>query len=197
MSSKKNKRIKPNKVSQFNWSYVVLGLLVLYWGVFSNTSKEIPHALIQLKVEMSSDMLEVKEKNDYRYSYFQVKEYPVEFIILIGSISPDINSKISDLRAGQKLDLKIKDSDFTELNNAETEVVVHELSAYGKTLFTAKEFQNNRALYDKRYWVLALFLGSMLLLNGFFSISSNTNLIIGGSAFLAVILMRVFQFGLY
>lgn len=185
-----------NKKPKLNWYFLIAGTLILYFGLTTNQTKE-QIELKKISVELNKEIINVKGRRktvDYR---FWVREYKNRFVILNGSISGGKHEKISNLNGGELLDVYISNADFANLNNIKKDITVRGLYLEGKPLLTTIEFYNNRDLYKLRLKTFSVFISIMLIINGLIKIPRKTNYLIIGIFGIAILVMRVFEIGIY
>ena len=113
------------------------------------------------------------------------------------SVSKGKGDAVENLTQGQKVDLLIDLSDFKKLSEGKKDIAVIGLSLNGDSLLTQDEFYQNRESYKIRQRISAFFLAFMLFLNGFGMISRKVNYITIGIFIGAIIIMRIFETGIY
>ncbi|MHC1778340.1 MAG: hypothetical protein AB9834_23265 [Lentimicrobium sp.] len=185
------------KNSHFNWYFVLAGALMLYFGISAYNRTERVQSTTRLGVELSTDVINVGGRREYRDYKFFAKEYKCLFILLNGSISRNRHKDISELKVGQKAEITIESSDLDYLNSKEAEVTVLGISVNGTSLLTARDWKINRGKYKTRILILAIFTGVLLLLNGLTSIPSKVNYVLVGLFAGIFIFLRVFDLLLY
>lgn len=185
------------KKSNTNWYFLIAGAFLLYLGLSKNKSSIINTPSKSIIVELSKDIVNVKgytNKIDYK---FWTKEYPNQFNILDGSISRGGHESISNLKGGQKVEILVSELDYSELDKAKKGITVMGIALNGKTLMSESEFSKNRGSYKNRLTIFSAFIGLMLLINGLTVVSKKVNYALVGIFAGAILIMRVFEIGLY
>jgi hypothetical protein len=182
--------------SNSNWYFLLAGFIILYFGLTNN--KTTQHSeLKKLTVELYKDIANVKGRRSSVDYTFWTKEYKNQFNILDGSIARGKHETISNLKKGQKVNLYISTSDFENLSDEKEEITVIGISLSGNPLMTQDEFYHNRDLYKVRMMIFCVFAALMLILNGLIKIPNKINSIIIGTFLGSIILMRIFEVGIY
>ncbi len=182
--------------SNFNWYFLLAGVLILYFGLNNNQSTDKP-SLEKIRVELYKDITNVKGRKSSVDYKFWTNEYKNQFNILNGSISNGKHQAIADLKGGQVIELFITTTDFKNLPDSHKDIDVIGISQNGTPLVTTKEFYHNRDLYKARLKIFSVFVSIMLLLNGLTHIQSKWNYLIIGAFIGLVITMKIFEIGIY
>ncbi len=180
-----------------NWYFALAGALITYFGITTYNRTERVQSTTGLGVELSTDVINVGGRREFRDYKFFTKEYKCLFILLNGSISRNRHQEISELKSGQKAEIMIESSDLDYLNSKAAEVTVLGISVNGTSLLSDEEFEINRGKYKTRLFILAIFSGALLLLNGLISIPSKVNYVLVGLFAGTFIFLRVFDLLLY
>ncbi|MBL7915544.1 MAG: hypothetical protein JNL49_10915 [Bacteroidia bacterium] len=182
--------------SNLNWYFLVVGIFILYISLTNNqTNRETE--LKKITVELYKDITLVKGRKSSVEYKFWTKEYNNQFNILNGSISKGKHEAISNLKGGQLVDLYISPSEFENLSHETENITVEGISLNGIFLMTQAEFYRNRELYKFRLEIFSVFTALMLLLNGLIKIPKKINYIIIGVFIGSIIIMRIFEIGIY
>lgn len=168
----------------------------MYVGLTQNSTFD-QSELKEITVELNKDIINVKGRRSSIDYKFWTKNYKNQFNILNGSITAGKHEAIANLKAGQKVDLLISSSDFGNLSEGKEDITIKGISLNGNPLMTKEEYYHNQKLYEIRLEIFSLFTSLMLLLNGLAKIPSKINYIISGIFIGAVIIMRIFEFGIY
>ena len=182
--------------SNFNWYFLLAGILILYFGLSNNQSTN-QSGLEKVTVALDKDIINVKGRRrslDYK---FWTKEYKNQFNILKGSITRGKHEAISDLKSGQVVELYITTADLNNLSNGKEDIDIIGISQNGILLMTTDEFYHNRDLYKVRLKIFSVFTALMLMLNGLTHIPKKINYIIIGTFIGAIIIMRIFEIVIY
>jgi len=185
------------KKSSINWYFLIAGAIILYFGLSKSKSSEQNIQSRPITVELSKDIINVKgrkSKIDYK---FWTKEYQNQFNIIDGSITRGKHESISNLKGGQKVELLIRELDFTELGKSQKDITVKGISLNGNSLMSEAEFNKNRSAYKDRLTIFSVFGGLMLLINGLTLVPKKINYALVGVFGGAILIMRIFEFGLY
>ena len=181
---------------ELNWYFLIAGLISLFYGLKINQKIQRSESK-RITVELKNDITTVKGRQraaDYR---FLTEEYDNQFVILKGSVTADKHEDISNLRGGQIIDLYISNSDFQNLSNKKENIIVVGVSVLGYDLMSKDEYYHNQEMYNLRLKIFSILIALMLLLNGLAKIPEKINYIIVGCIFGAIILMRIFEIGIY
>jgi hypothetical protein len=192
----KNTEKLTKQKSNSNWYFLLAGFIILYFGLTNNKSTQHSE-LKKLTVELYKDIANVKGRRSSVDYTFWTKEYKNQFNILDGSIARGKHETISNLKKGQKVDLYISTSDFENLSDEKEEITVIGISLFGNPLMKQSEFYHNRDLYKVRMMIFCVFAALMLMLNGLIKIPNKINYIIIGTFLGSIILMRIFEVGIY
>jgi len=181
----------------FNFILIAFGILIVFFGIKQITSKPKGDitTLKFIKVELSSDVLLIKgseNPNDYK---FWIKEHEALFVIKDGGVTGNNRERISKLKKGEIIQIKI--SNFEQLSDKLAEIPVYGLVHSGQALLTIEDYIKNRIEYKKKLGVVMIFIGLMFLLNGIYLIRKKYNVIIISIFIMALIIMKVMNFGLY
>jgi hypothetical protein len=182
--------------SSLNWYLLIAGILVLYSGL-SNKTSQSSSRLRMITVELSEDIINIKGRRTSSDYKFWANKYPNQFNILNGSISRGKREPISNLKKGQEIQIWISEKAYVSLGKENTKIAVRGISLNGKSLMSQNEYLKNRKMYKMRLKVIAIFTGIMLLINGLDLVSSKANYLIIFTFLGAIILMKIFDFGLY
>jgi hypothetical protein len=192
----KNTEKLTKQKSNSNWYFLLAGFIILYFGLTNNKSTQHSE-LKKLTVELYKDIANVKGRRSSVDYTFWTKEYKNQFNILDGSIARGKHETISNLKKGQKVDLYISTSDFENLSDEKEEITVIGISLFGNPLMKQSEFYHNRDLYKVRMMIFCVFAALMLILNGLIKIPNKINSIIIGTFIGSIILMKIFEVGIY
>jgi hypothetical protein len=182
--------------SNFNWYFLIAGILILYSGL-SNNQLTKQSELQKITVELYKDITNVKGRRgsvDYK---FWTKEYKNQFNILNGSINRGKHESIANLKGGQIVDLFITTSDLEKLSVGKEDITVRGIKLYENSLMTTNEFYHNREMYRVRLKLFSVFTALMLILNGLTNIPKKLNYIIIGTFIGMIIVMRILGIGIY
>jgi hypothetical protein len=185
------------KKSNINWYFLILGIIILSLSLSSTSSNDLITPSKQITIELSKDIISVKgRKSEIDYKFW-TKAYQNQFNILNGSISRGKHKLISNLKEGQKLELIISKKDFHNLNHNYNNITVRGLSMNGTHLMSQNEFLNNRESYGQRIQIFSIFFATILIINALFKISKKINYILIGTFASTILIMRIFEFGIY
>lgn len=183
--------------SKTNWHFLILGIIILSLSLYNTSSKKPITPSKQITIELSKDIINVKgRKSEIDYKFW-TKAYHNQFNILKGSISSGKRKPISKLKEGQGLDVIISKNDFYNLNNTNKDITVRGLSINGTHLMSQSEFQNNRESYGQRIQIFSIFIAIMLIINALFKISKKINYLLVGIFASTILIMKIFEFGIY
>uniref|UniRef100_UPI00404AC662 hypothetical protein n=1 Tax=Fulvivirga sp. TaxID=1931237 RepID=UPI00404AC662 len=182
--------------SNFNWYFLLAGILVLYFGLTNNQSTK-QSSLEKITVKLDKDITNVKGRRSSVDYKFWTKEYNNQFNILNGSITRGQHEAIADLKGGQVVEVHIKTADLKNLSDGKEDIDIMGISKNGITLMTTDEFYHNRDLYKVRLKMISVFTALMLILNGLTNISRKINYIIIGTFIGAIIIMRMLEIVIY
>lgn len=182
--------------SNLNWYFLLAGIIILYFGL-SNYQTARQSELKKITVELYKDIINVKGRRSSVDYIFWTKEYKNRFNILNGSITRGKHEAIANLKGGQVVDLYITTSDFGNLSDGKENIRVEGIFLFGKPLMTQDEFYHNRELYKVRLMIFSVFTALMLILNGLTKIPNKMNYIIIGAFIVTIIIMRIFEIGIY
>ena len=171
------------------------GILILYFSL-SNNLQSKKTELQEITVELANDIASAKGRGTADYKFWTTT-FKNRFIILNASVPKEKTNAVENLRQGQKVNLLIKSSDFENLAEGKEDIAIIGLSLNGNSLMTQDDFYHNREMYKIRQRISALFLALMLFLNGFGMISRKVNYITIGIFIGAIIVMRIFEIGVY
>jgi hypothetical protein len=182
--------------SNFNWYFLIAGVLILYLGL-SNNQLTKQSKLQKITVELYKDITNVKGRRSSVDYKFWTKEYKNQFNILNGSINRGKHESIANLKGGQIVDLFITTSDLEKLSVGKEDITVRGINLYENSLMTTDEFYHNRELYRVRLKLFSVFTALMLILNGLTNIPKKLNYIIIGTFIGMIIIMRILGIGIY
>ena len=182
--------------SYFNWYFLIAGILILYFGL-SNNQTTRQSELKKITVELYKNITNVKGRRSSVDYKFWTKEYKNQFNILNGSITRGKHETVANLTGGQVVDLFIATSDLESLSDGKEDITVKGISLYGNPLMTTGEFYHNRGLYKFRLKIFSVFTALMLILNGLTKIPKKMNYMIIGAFIGTIIIMRIFEIGIY
>ncbi len=128
---------------------------------------------------------------------FWKNKYPNQFNILNGSITRGKHKPISELKKGQEIDIYITKKAYEDLGVDNKDIVVNGLNLGQTELMSQQEFFTNRKMYQQRLKIISIFTGVMLLLNGLALISNRLNYWLISIFVGAIVIMRIFEVGLY
>ena len=184
------------KKTELNWYFLVVGIFLLFLGFNNNRTNPITDST-KITVELKQDITSVKGRRgsiDYK---LWTKEYENQFNILKGSINRGNQESIAKLKKGQIIEMHISINDFHNLSNKNQSINVLAISLKGYYLLKEKDFYQNRKLYSLRLNIFLIFTSIMLIINGFKPIKTKTNYLIVGIFGGVIILMRIFEIGIY
>ncbi|MVO07753.1 hypothetical protein GOQ30_01080 [Flavobacterium sp. TP390] len=182
--------------SNLNWYFIIVGILIFYFGLTNNQETKQTE-LKKITVELYKDIIHVKGRKSSVDYKFWTKEYKNQFHILKGSITRGKHDVLSRLKGGQMVDLYLTPSDFENLSDAKEDITVIGISVQGNSLLSQDEFFHNQELYRLRLQIFSVFTALMLLLNGLTNIPKKVNYILIGTFTGAIIIMRIFEIGIY
>ena len=182
--------------SNFNWYFLLAGILILYFGLTNNQSIN-QSSLEKIRVELNKDITNVKGRRSSVDYKFWTKEYKNQFNILNGSITRGKHEEIAELKSGQVVELYITTADLKNLSDGKEDIDIMGISQNGIPLMTTDEFYHNRDLYKVRLKIFSVFTGLMLILNGLTNIPKKINYIIIGIFIGAIIIMRMLKIVIY
>lgn len=168
----------------------------MYFGL-SDTKSIKSSELEKITVELHEDIINVKGRTSSVDYKFWTKEYKNQFNILKGSISTGKYEAIANLKAGAVVELYIKTADLKKLSERKDDIDIIGISQNGTSLMTTDEFYHNRDLYKFRLKIFTVFIALMLILNGLINIKNKVNYIIIGTFVVTMIIMRIFEIGVY
>ncbi|MFB9077504.1 hypothetical protein ACFFLS_18570 [Flavobacterium procerum] len=182
--------------SSINWYFLLIGIIMLYLSLPDSNTSQQPE-LKKITVELFKDITTVKGSRSSVDYKLWTKNYNNQFNILNGSVTRGKNEAIENLKAGQIVDLLISSSSFENLSKGEEGITIRGISLNGNTLMAPEEFYQNRKVYKTRLTVFSLFTGLMLILHGLMKVPKKINYIIIGTFVGAIVIMRIFDVGIY
>lgn len=182
--------------SNFNWYFLLAGMLILYFGLANNQSID-QSSLEKIRVELYKDITRVKGRRSSVDYKFWTKEYKNQFNILNGSITRGKHEAIAELKGGEMVELYITTADLKKLSDGKEDIDIFGISQNGIHLMTTDEFRHNRNLYELRIKIFSVFIALMLILNGLTNIPKKINYLIIGVFMGAIIIMRMFEIVIY
>ncbi|MEO1513913.1 MAG: hypothetical protein AAFV95_02835 [Bacteroidota bacterium] len=185
-----------DKKWDINWYFVLCGFVILYYGLSNNLDTREQFAVRKISIELSRDVVNVKGRNPIDYKFW-CKQYDNQFKILNGSISTGKHRLIGNLKEGQVIDIFLSNMDFKKMGHSNSSVIVRGVTLNEEPLLSPSECKRNRFLYKTRLIIATVFGGLMFLLNGLVSIPREINCALVGALFGAILIMRIFEFGLY
>ena len=186
------------KKLSLNWYFLIVGAILLYIGLSSNKNSERVTHLRTITVELSKDIINVKGRHNRRIDYkFWTKEYANQFNILDGTITRGKSKPISNLKGGDKVELLISEVAFNELGTSTEDIIVKGLSLNGTALLSEVEFKKNNTAYGIRLSIFSVFLALMFLINGLTQVPKKINYVLVGVFGGVILIMRIFEFGIY
>ena len=102
--------------SNFNWYFLLAGILILYFGLTNNQSIN-QSSLEKIRVELNKDITNVKGRRSSVDYKFWTKEYKNQFNILNGSITRGKHEEIAELKSGQVVELYITTADLKKFKS--------------------------------------------------------------------------------
>jgi hypothetical protein len=193
---KKKKKSKFKKLkSDLNIPFLILGLLFLLFG-FIKSADINENKLQQMDVVLSTKMKSITGTRGL-YSYkFWTKKNNAEFVIERGiKISNDFKD-FMNLTENDVVTIRVDNNSYDFTDKLE-QIPIYSLEHNGKKFISLENFITDNKMYNLRYKIISLFGGIILLFNAFSLLKVRQTLVLIGLFFIAILIMRVFEFGIY
>jgi len=194
---KKKKKSKFKKIkSDLNIPFLILGVILIFIGIIKDGKEIDKNDLKQIKVVLNSNIHNITgTRTDYSYNFW-TKNENAEFRIARGIRISENFKDFLNLKENDTLTISIKKIDY-DLNDKSQIVPIYSLIHESTSYFNISEFNADSKSYDNRLRIFMLFGGILFLLNGLSILSIRHFFIIAGISIIAVIIMTLFEFGLY
>lgn len=149
------------------WGQVLLGVLLGIGSVFFFQEKPIPSTLVALEVTASQELRRIggRARNSRVYA-LRTKGYPCSFGIHTAGVHAAGREKLEEIRAGDRLEVRISDERLVDLSQADQEIPVYSLTRNGVDLFDTEGYQAWEDRIDRRLGGFVLSFGLCLVLWG-------------------------------
>jgi hypothetical protein len=177
---------------KINWYYALLGLILIAGYFYPNNTKVDDSELKTKAITLSRDIEFIpRSRNSASFHRLWTNETSAAFIVkLPGEIAAKWRP-LDSLKRGDSLTVKYLSSRENDLWDEASEVPVYYLQKAGKIYFDTPAYNQSKAAYNKRLGWLALIGGSLFILRGLTIINSKTSYILGGIAFVVIVVLRL------
>lgn len=175
---------------RINFSYIILGILIIFIGVYSTYDNVESSELVKISVLSNGKIVNISGKHSSNVYRINAQNYSCSFVIPKEGYTATKGHLIERISLNDSLEISIKRKDIIDLDTKK-EIQFYSLIRNNETIFLVSDYNTAISNYKNRWLKVCLIIGIILLLRGFTIISSNWTYIISIISFIIVIILRL------
>ena len=184
MTTKKRQNIK--------WGLVAIGLFFIVCFFWSDKDDIDKNSLVTKTIILNKDIKKVIGNRSRQAYYIYAYDYNCDFCILTpGGMAAKSRDNLDNIKTADTLTIKIHESRLADLQVKSEDVYIYSLEINGRPEFTVDDYNIAKQKYSRRWGIIFLVIGAIIMLRGLTLISNKTAFILGGLCFTIIITLRL------
>lgn len=173
-----------------DWYIIAIGLFLFVCFFYKSAKNIDENELVKKTLIVSNSIEKIRVGKTMHYYRFYTTTNNCSFIIKTAGGMAAKWENIENITKGDTLQVEIHNSRLTDLVNKVEEVPIYSLEKNGEQIFTVSGYNKAQQTYDRRWGILFITIGSILLLRGFTLITSKMAYIMAVIGFVVIMALR-------